>query len=372
MEGGYTIDHRVSVVKRYAKNEIPDPERAPLGAQYPFPMSKPARPTQADVARLAGVSVATVSYVASGRTSRSKPASPETQERVLAAMEELGYRPQWAARALRRQRTGLLAVLTYAPLNPWAEELLNQVQERAAGRATETVILRYTDDEHLARQVKLIRGGLADAVLVLGLEDMPENIQARLAGLPVPVLAIANDGPKQISLVRQREKGAIVDLFAHLSARGVTTFHYVAEASHIHRRVRARRTGWVTEAAQALGFEPVLHHITALPTPAEVAAVMDTVATDGSNALVCASDRTAIPLLWASLSRGISVPDQLRISGMGNIVEGEVSTPALTTLGVRSPDYRAAIDHLLTRVEDPSLGPTAVDVPWELVTRGSA
>ena len=98
---------------------------------------------------------------------------------------------------------------------------------------------------------------------------------------------------------------------------------------------------------------------------------MSAVPTDGTTALVCASDRTAIPLLWASLARGISVPGALRVSGMGNITEGEVSAPTLTTLGVRSPDYRSAIDHLLDRIDEPGITPTAVDVPWQLVVRAS-
>ncbi len=245
------------------------------------------------------------------------------------------------------------------------------MQEQAAARSTETVILRYTDEDHLTRQVKLIRGGLADAVLVLGLEDMPEQITEKLAALPVPVLAFANEAPPEISLVRQREQGAIVELFAHLADRGVTRIHYVAEASHLHRKVRVRRTGWVTQAAAAHGLDPVLHRMTPLPTPDEIDSVMSAVPTDGTTALVCASDRTAIPLLWASLARGISVPGALRVSGMGNITEGEVSAPTLTTLGVRSPDYRSAIGHLLDRVEEPGIAPTAVDVPWQLVVRAS-
>src|ERR1043165_7040217 len=70
------------------------------------------RPTQVDVARLAGVSRATVSYVLNGLTEGRVPISEETRQRVLEAIEELGYEPDSRAQALRSGATNTTALIT--------------------------------------------------------------------------------------------------------------------------------------------------------------------------------------------------------------------------------------------------------------------
>jgi LacI family transcriptional regulator len=69
------------------------------------------RPTQVDVARLAGVSRATVSYVVNGLDGGRIPISEETRQRVLEAIEELGYQPDARAQALRSGRTKAIGLI---------------------------------------------------------------------------------------------------------------------------------------------------------------------------------------------------------------------------------------------------------------------
>lgn len=335
-------------------------------------MTSQPRPTQADVARLAGASTATVSYILSGRSSRSTPASPETQQRVFDAMEQLGYNPQWAARALKRRPSGIVTVLTHVPLPTLSSELISQVQDLAGAREMETVFLQYSDDASLARQLRLVRGGLADALVVMGLENMAEATQSRLAALPIPVLAAANEAPPGLSLIRRHERAALIDLFAHLRRSGSQGVHYVTATPRVNRRVLDRRTAVVTEAAAMTGVVPVLHRVAVAPDPAQARAILDGISVDGTQAVVCQSDRMAITLACVARNAGIAVPGALRIAGMGNIAEGTLTQPSLTTVGVRDPDYRSVIGHLLDRAEDPTIAPETFDTPWELLVRDSA
>ena len=105
-----------------------------------MPPGPKRRPTQADVARRAGVSTATVSHVVSGRSDRKGGGNVETRQRVEQAMEELGYRPNWAGRALRRQRTGLVGALVSAPSNPWRESLVALAQTELARHDLDLVV----------------------------------------------------------------------------------------------------------------------------------------------------------------------------------------------------------------------------------------
>ena len=84
------------------------------------PALKPRQATQFDVAKAAGVSRSTVSLILNGRDRGRIP--PQTRERVLAAMRELNYHPNWAARALVRRSNRVVGVFTYEPLFPYEQD----------------------------------------------------------------------------------------------------------------------------------------------------------------------------------------------------------------------------------------------------------
>lgn len=74
-------------------------------------------------------------------------------------------------------------------------------------------------------------------------------------------------------------------------------------------------------------------------------------------------------LLRTASRNRIEVPAELRIIGMGNIAEGLISHPQLTSLGIDDPDYSIAINHLLDRIDDPHIDPAGFDHPWQLMIR---
>ena len=89
------------------------------------------RPTQVDVARRAGVSRATVSYVLNGLTEGRVPISDETRQRVLDAIEELGYEPDARAQALRSGSTNTIALIIPDLRNPHFCEYATGIEEAA-------------------------------------------------------------------------------------------------------------------------------------------------------------------------------------------------------------------------------------------------
>ena len=117
----------------------------------------------ADVARLAGVSVTTVSHVING----TRPASERTRDSVLAAIERTGYRPNTIARALARGGTQSLGLAISGLSNPYFMDVVAAV-EAAAGRAGHTLLLGDTreDPEHELRIVRALAERQVDGMLL--------------------------------------------------------------------------------------------------------------------------------------------------------------------------------------------------------------
>ncbi|MBN2471681.1 MAG: LacI family DNA-binding transcriptional regulator, partial [Anaerolineae bacterium] len=118
------------------------------------PTSRP--PTMRDVARLAGVSQPTVSRVLN-KTSTSIPVSDDTYQRVMAAIKELGYRPNMTARSLRTQRTQMIAVMIADITNAFYHSIVRVIQAIARQHDYDVLISnsdhRYENERHFCEAV---------------------------------------------------------------------------------------------------------------------------------------------------------------------------------------------------------------------------
>jgi len=150
-----------------------------------------AKFTSKDVARLAGVSQSTVSYVMSG----TRPISDATRKRVLDAIEALTYQPNAGARALASQRTrviGLMVVPVHGPgldgvpdagALPFIETIASTAREH------DHDVLLVTADEGSAGLRRLAGRSLCDAIVLMDIEAKDERVPVA-ASLPVPVILI--------------------------------------------------------------------------------------------------------------------------------------------------------------------------------------
>ncbi len=89
-------------------------------------------------------------------------------------------------------------------------------------------------------------------------------------------------------------------------------------------------------------------------------------------AIFVASDRAAISTIWAIRDAGLSIPEDIAVMGVGNIPEGQYTSPALTTIGPVSMDFTEVANLLFSRMQDPSLTGRKHLIRWELIQRGSA
>ncbi|HTJ72522.1 MAG TPA: LacI family DNA-binding transcriptional regulator [Actinospica sp.] len=193
--------------------------------------------TLADVAARAGVSASTVSYV----ISRKRPISPETRERVLRAVAELGYHPNAGARALASQRSNTIALMVPLRSDMYVPVLMEIAMSVAtAARAAGQDVLLLTGDEGIQGLRRVVASGLADAVILMDVELDDERIPV-LRELAIPAVLIG--------LPAETEGLTCVDL--DFTAAGSVCADHLADLGHRYvallgadRTVYRRRTGF--------------------------------------------------------------------------------------------------------------------------------
>ncbi|WP_158564037.1 LacI family DNA-binding transcriptional regulator [Jiangella anatolica] len=319
-------------------------------------------PTRTDVARLAGVSTAVVSYVTNDGP---RPVAAATREKVLAAMRELDYRPNAVARALRLQRAQAVGLVVPDVSNTYFGALARELSNQAftAGYA---LLLGDSDDDpdREQAQIESLVSHQIDGLIIVSLA--PDSV-AEVNGTPTVYLNQRSQ-PGQLSLIVDNEGGARLAV-AHLAGHGLRRI------AHLGGREGApgadeRRAGWAAElAATGLEAEP------ALIVQAEYsriagheAAVELLTRTPRPDAVFVASDVQALGLLAAARELGISVPHDLAVVSFDGTDDAVFSDPPLTAVEQPIPAIaEAALQAVLGQATPAAAGL----VPVRLVVRAS-
>ncbi|WP_368496322.1 LacI family DNA-binding transcriptional regulator [Herbiconiux sp. A18JL235] len=215
-------------------------------------MNRPRIPRQSDIARLAGVSQATVSMVLNDRAGANR--IPEsTQERIREAMAELGYVPNIAAQSLRGGRSGLIGVHTFERVFPTApdnyyREFLNGIEERAVESGLDLVLFASTQKADGTRSIYgsgSNRMRLADGAIILGFETNDDEI-ARLADEGFPFVFI---GHREVAGV------TIPYVTADYAAAMAPVVRMLATAGHRHVTYLAAPLRGFAQRERLDGFE---------------------------------------------------------------------------------------------------------------------
>lgn len=302
-----------------------------------------------DVAELAGVSIATVSFA----FTRPDKVKAETLRNVMAAADQLGYVPSASARGLARGRTGAIGIYSYDYLlDPDHDKPATDAETPAPdGR----LFPLYADEVQRGVQIECRRRGYA---LMLGgnraSDHLPHVIEVagRVDGLIAFAGALTDSARRQVTarvplvelggLERNDARTVLVDnesgmfdLAHHLvEQHGHRHFAYVGELGT--EEFKARRRGF----ERALGT-----HGVAAPdvTPAHAGDDSSTLRAIAEilalpvlpDAIVCDTDQSALAAIVALRTAGLRVPDDVAVTGFDGILAGRLATPSLTT--VRQP-----------------------------------
>lgn len=288
--------------------------------------SSPRGPSIVDVARLAGVSVPTVSRVING----SVPVSAERKDRVLAAIKELGYRPNSAARALVTGRQAVIAVLASNTTRYGYATTLQGIEEaaRLAGFIVMITIVETDEADVVNAAVDMALSHPVAGVIVLKFDPPGAAVLNKLpAGLPV--VAASGDRGRGVPHAVLDDTAGAVAATAYLLELGHRTVHYVAVPTSGRRAGRA--TGWRRALAAAGAEEPAILDAGWEPERAYEIALEIADRADVT-AVLCGNDELAMGFLRGLHEAGRHVPDEISVVGFDGHPLGRYLTPALTTV----------------------------------------
>lgn len=327
-----------------------------------------ARVTLHDVARHAGVSIATVSYVLNGRKDRRNGPSPEVTARVREAVDSLGYRVNTSARTLRRLRTELVALVYRPPVGPWLEQLVQQTEDYADRQGYSVICVPIYRDEHIDRSLQVVTRGYVDgAILTYG--AVPASAIEELARGAGSLVLFDDEMPRapRLDVVRVGERPAVAEATRYLLEHGRRRIAYVT-----HEGNRGlRHLGYVDALTEAgVDLDPSLLVTAAEDTSRAAATLRELLGRkERPDGLVCASDRSALNALQVAREFGLAVPEDLAIIGIGNTSYAELSDPPLTSVGIPKLDFTPVIAALFERIENPQLEGRELSLSWELNLR---
>ncbi|MCM3885595.1 LacI family DNA-binding transcriptional regulator [Frankia sp. R82] len=299
----------------------------------PVPGSPRTGSVMRDVARLAGVSHQTVSRVLNGHPNVREA----TRQRVLEAVEALGYRRNLAARALVTRRTGTLGIVGFETTLFGPASVLYALEDaaRRAGYFVSVTTIRDLDRRSILDALERLRTQSVEAVIALAHKPA---ITAALAQLPdaFPRVAVGGSGGEDtVSSVRVDNVTGAGLATRYLLDLGHPTVHHVAGPAD-WPEARQREEGWraTLEDAGAM-VPPVRPHDTARRAWGAGIGYEEgrLLAADPSvTAVFCANDSLALGVLRALHEAGRRVPDEVSVIGFDDAPESGYLIPPLTTV----------------------------------------
>ncbi|HSN12654.1 MAG TPA: LacI family DNA-binding transcriptional regulator [Propionibacteriaceae bacterium] len=280
--------------------------------------------TRSDVAKLAGVSTAVVSYVVNDGP---RPVAAATAKRVREAMDKLGYVPNASARALRRGKTETIGLVVGDSLNPFFVQYAFELVTAAADRGKQILIgdARQSEDvergileELIARQV--------DGLLFAS--PFANHNLAEVMGIPTVLIDCPGPIPGKLTVGSAAEAGA-QEAVAHLVSHGRQRVGIII-GDHGFGNPDPRERGWRRALAEAgLPSGPLV----TVPFSREggySAALALLRQEPRIDALFTSNDLQAIGALRALNERGVRVPEDIAVASFDGTMESEFSWPPLT------------------------------------------
>ncbi len=329
-----------------------------------------SRPTIEDVARIAGVSIATVSRC----LHLPDVVAPNTRERVLAAVRQTGYTLNAAAQSLRQRRSNTVLVVVPDIGNTFFAEILGGIQQEASAAGLTMLIgdtgrVKAREDAY----VRYLLNGRADGALLLADPqaawfDIPN---VNVLGIR-PIVTISEVGPHQQTIaVSIDNEAAAQAAVSHLIAQGHRLIaHLTGPLTNI--LTRQRLDGYRRALADA-GLTWRQDH--ELPGDFGVASGRAAFALYRAldvkpTAIFCANDETAMGFISSAHCAGVIVPRDISVVGFDDIHFAQSYIPALTTVRQPRAEMGATAMRLLLSIIA-NEAPASIRLPFELVLRDS-
>ncbi len=321
-----------------------------------------------DVARVAGVSVSTVSRVLNGRDD----VAAATDQRVRKIIDELGYSSSLAAKGMRSHRNHVIGVVIFDLSLPFCIEVVRGIDQMVQARAYDLLVYTSNRTKHSSdpawerKVVAQLNGSIVDGIIFVmpATSNLPTNY---------PVVTIDPSG-----------EGNFPSVLATNCAGAYTAVRYLIELGH--RRIgliggspallsaRQRRQGYA-QAHDEAGL-PILPELYTEGDYSRQTALIGAqqllMLPERPSAIMAANDQSAFAVLEIASRLGIRVPQELSVTGFDNTPESAYTTPPLTTVdqSIVGMGSRAA-ELLIQLIEGKTVEDRLYELPTRLIVRAS-
>lgn len=313
-------------------------------------------PTLADVANYANVSTATVSRCLNS----PERVGENTRKRVMKAVRDLGYAPNFGAQALAARQTNTVAAVIPTMENAVFARGLQAFQEEL-GRHGKTLLVASSayNAELEEQQVRALVARGADGILLIGYDRTPE-IYEFLAKQKVPTLIAWSFNPEEPRpAVGFNNRAAMADLARQVIGQGHENIACISAPTASNDRARERVEG-IRDAKAKAGQDP--KNLTVIETPygietGETAFRQVMTNAPQTTAIMCVNDVLAVGALRAAREMGMKVPTDISVTGFDDIEIATLAEPPLTTVHVPHREMgRCAADMLIQILKGDLIG----------------
>jgi LacI family transcriptional regulator len=321
-----------------------------------------------DVAAKAGVSIATVSHVLNG----TRPIRPHTRQRVLTAVQELGYAQNQAARNLARGKSTFLGLIVSDVRNPFFPEITAAFQDEALLHGMDALVLNTNyDAERMLNSVRRLVSLQVPGVAILT-SQIDQSVIEMLARQRIAAVYLdLGRVDHSISNILVDYEHGIAEALEYLTSLGHTEIAYVGGPPRLPSAQRRKQA--FIDTARRLGLQPSRTVDSDFTVKGAYAACSALLKQSAPKAIVAGNDLTAIGVLHCAYDAGLRVPEKLSVVGFDDILFAEYTQPALTTVAVaRTEIGKVAFSALWAMMADPELNGREYGVGTRLVVRQSA
>lgn len=320
------------------------------------------------IARLAGVSVATVSRV----LNNIDTVKPQNRDKVLRAIQQSHYQPNLLARQLRTARSNMLLVMVSNIANPFCADVVKGIEAEAEKNGYRILLCNSGSDIERSRSsLQLLSGKMVDGVITMdALATLPEL--TRLISHAPWVQCAEYDDASSVSTIGINDGEAsryVIGQFLERGCQRIAMINHDLRYKYAQLRERGYR-----EALDAAGLRwRQVRYADALSYQAGRAAMQALLAEkERPDAVFAVSDTLAAGALRAIQEAGLQVPDDIALIGFDGGELGEMTSPQLST--VRQPSHeigRQAVKLLLRNIDEPGSTAEKVILDWTFLRRAS-
>jgi LacI family transcriptional regulator len=328
-----------------------------------------------DVAKLANVSISTVSRV----INRRALVNQETCKRVEAAIRELRYRPNAFARGLMLRKSGIVGLVLPDLHGEFYSEIIRGANARAREMGHNLLLSSaLPGDDSESWLATIGEHALVDGLAIMVSDTMVSGIGPRLAQLHVPLVVLDDEieGVEHDAVIIDQRQGALAvmhHLIEDCQANRVIFVGGVKTNIDTQARYKAYRDSLKEAGIKVHASDDVYHLDYTYESAYRLALEKVTEWAGPKHKVFAANDEMAAGIIAGAIARNVKVPQQLGVVGFDDTRVAQMTNPLLTT--VRVPMSRmgaTAIELLCERIAEPSRPPAKVSLDAELVVRDSS